>query len=99
MRDLGRTLARVPGAGSRAAVRSGAGAVNLRPVHRAWRSRGASAGMRGRAYFNGGQFEDTVMHWRKVPDKTDGKVFYVVVSVLLASLALTTTLLILHFHT
>jgi hypothetical protein len=55
--------------------------------------------MRGRAYFNGGQFEDTVMHWRKVPDKTDGKVFCVVVSVLLASLALTTTLLILHFHT
>ena len=39
------------------------------------------------------------MHWRKVPDRTDGKVFYIVVSALLASVALTTTLLILHFHT
>jgi hypothetical protein len=39
------------------------------------------------------------MHWRKVPDKTDGKPFYIVVSVLLASVALTTTLLLVHFHT
>jgi hypothetical protein len=39
------------------------------------------------------------MHWRKVPDKTGGKAFYIVVSVLLASVALTTTLLVLHFHT
>jgi len=39
------------------------------------------------------------MHWRKVSDKTDGKPFYIVVSVLLASVALTTTLLVLHFHT
>ena len=38
------------------------------------------------------------MHWRKVPDKADGKVFYIVVSVLLASVALTTTLLVLYFH-
>jgi hypothetical protein len=38
------------------------------------------------------------MHWRKVPDKTDGKGFYIVVS-LLASVALTTTLLMLHFRT
>jgi hypothetical protein len=39
------------------------------------------------------------MHWRKVTDKTDGKAFYIVVSVLLASVALTTALLVLHFHT
>jgi hypothetical protein len=39
------------------------------------------------------------MHWRKVSGKTDGKVFYIVASVLLASVALTTTLLVLHFHT
>jgi hypothetical protein len=38
------------------------------------------------------------MHWRKVPGKTNGKVFYIVVSALFASVALTTTLLILHFH-
>jgi hypothetical protein len=39
------------------------------------------------------------MHWRKMPGKANGKVFYIVVSVLLASVTLTTTLLILHFHT
>jgi hypothetical protein len=33
------------------------------------------------------------MHWRKAPG------FYIVVSVLFASIALTTTLLALHFHT
>ena len=48
---------------------------------------------------NGGRFQEAAMHWRKVPDKTDGKIFYIVVSVLLASVALTTTLLVLHFHT
>jgi hypothetical protein len=37
------------------------------------------------------------MHWRKMPDKIDGKAF--VVSLLLASAALTATLLVLHFHT
>jgi len=39
------------------------------------------------------------MHWRKLPRKTNGNVFYIVVSALFASVALTTTLLILHFHT
>jgi hypothetical protein len=38
------------------------------------------------------------MHWRKVPGKANGKVFYVVVSTLTAAVALTTTLLALHFH-
>jgi hypothetical protein len=45
------------------------------------------------------RFQETAMHWRKVPGKTNGKVFYIVVSALFASVALTTTLLILHFHT
>jgi hypothetical protein len=39
------------------------------------------------------------MHWRKVRDKTNGNVFYIVVSALFASVALTTTLLIIHLHT
>jgi hypothetical protein len=38
------------------------------------------------------------MHWRKVPAKTDGKVFYIVVSVLAASVVVSTALLVLHFH-
>jgi hypothetical protein len=44
-------------------------------------------------------FRRPPMHWRKVPGKANGKVFYyVVVSVLIAAVALTTTLLALHFH-
>jgi hypothetical protein len=39
------------------------------------------------------------MHWRKVPGKANGNVFYVVVSVLIAAVALTATLLALHFRT
>jgi hypothetical protein len=39
------------------------------------------------------------MHWRKVPGKADGKVFYAVVSALTAAVALTTTLLALHLYT
>ena len=39
------------------------------------------------------------MHWRKAPGEANGKVFYIVVSVLFASVALTTTLLALHFRT
>jgi hypothetical protein len=46
-----------------------------------------------------GRFLETAMHWRKVPGTANGKVFYIVVSVLFASVALTTTLLIVHFHT
>ena len=38
------------------------------------------------------------MHWRKSRSKANSKVFYIVVSVLFASVALTTTLLALHFH-
>jgi hypothetical protein len=38
------------------------------------------------------------MHWRKMPGEANGKAFYVVVSVLLASVALTTAMLALHFH-
>jgi hypothetical protein len=39
------------------------------------------------------------MHWRKVPGKANGRVFYVVVvAALIAAVALTTTLLALHFH-
>jgi hypothetical protein len=38
------------------------------------------------------------MHWRKVPGKANGKVFYIVVSALTASVAVATTLLVLHFH-
>jgi hypothetical protein len=55
-------------------------------------------GRRG-TYFDEERFRETVMHWRKAPSKANGKVFYIVVSVLFASVALTTTLLALHFHT
>jgi hypothetical protein len=39
------------------------------------------------------------MHWRKVPAKRTVKAFYVVVSALIVAVALTSTLLALHFHT
>jgi hypothetical protein len=38
------------------------------------------------------------MRWRKVAGKANGKVFYIVVSLLIASVALTTALLALLFH-
>jgi hypothetical protein len=38
------------------------------------------------------------MHWRKVLGNANEKIFYVVVSALFATAALTTTLLALHFH-
>jgi hypothetical protein len=39
------------------------------------------------------------MHWRKVPGKTNGNAFYIVVSALLtASVVVSTVLLVLHFH-
>jgi hypothetical protein len=49
--------------------------------------------------FNEEGFQESAMHWRKVPGKTNDKAFYIVVSVLLASVALTTTVLALHFPT
>jgi hypothetical protein len=53
----------------------------------------------GDTYFGEERFRETLMHWRKAPGEANGKVFYIVVSVLFASVALTTTLLALHFHT
>jgi hypothetical protein len=45
------------------------------------------------------ELQETAMHWRKVPGKANGKVFYVVVvAALIAAVVLTTTLLALHFH-
>jgi hypothetical protein len=38
------------------------------------------------------------MHWREAPKGADGKVFYVVIAALFASVALTTALLVLHHH-
>jgi hypothetical protein len=38
------------------------------------------------------------MHWRKVPSKSDGKVFYAVIAALFASVTLTTALLVLLHH-
>ena len=38
------------------------------------------------------------MHWRKAPSRSNGKLFYIVVLALSASLALTTLLLVLHRH-
>jgi hypothetical protein len=38
------------------------------------------------------------MHWRKVPSSSNGKVFYIVIMALTALAAMSTTLLILHFH-
>ena len=37
------------------------------------------------------------MHWRKVPEKANGKVFYGVVLALTALAAVSTALLVLHF--
>ena len=37
------------------------------------------------------------MHWRKVPSRTNGKVFYVVVLAFTALVAVSTVLLVLHF--
>jgi hypothetical protein len=36
------------------------------------------------------------MHWRKAPSGSAGKVFYVVIAALFASVALMTALLVLH---
>src|SRR6266550_1388025 len=41
---------------------------------------------------------ETAMHWRKVPGKANGKVFYGVVLALTALIAVSTALLVLHFH-
>jgi len=38
------------------------------------------------------------MHWRKVPGKANSKVFYGVVLALTALIAVSTALLVLHFH-
>jgi hypothetical protein len=38
------------------------------------------------------------MHWRKVPGKANGKVFYAVVLALTSLVAVSTVLLVLHFH-
>ena len=37
------------------------------------------------------------MHWRKVPSRTNGKVFYVVVLALTGLVTVSTVLLVLHF--
>ena len=37
------------------------------------------------------------MHWRKVPNRSNGKVFYVVVLALTGLVAVLTVLLVLHF--
>jgi len=39
------------------------------------------------------------MHWRKAPRTANGNIFSIVVLVLIAAAALTTTLLALRFHT
>jgi hypothetical protein len=36
------------------------------------------------------------VHWRKAPSGSNGKVFYVVIAALAASVVLTTALLVLH---
>jgi hypothetical protein len=38
------------------------------------------------------------MHWRKVPETTNDRVFYGVVLALTALVAVSTALLVLHFH-
>jgi hypothetical protein len=38
------------------------------------------------------------MHWRKAPSESNGKLFYIVVVALSASVALTAVLLVLHRH-
>jgi cell division protein FtsL len=42
--------------------------------------------------------QETAMHWRKVPSSSNGKVFYVVLLALTALVAVSTVLLVLHFH-
>jgi hypothetical protein len=42
--------------------------------------------------------EEIAVHWRKVPGKANGKVFYSVVLALTALVAISTALLVLHFH-
>jgi hypothetical protein len=37
------------------------------------------------------------MHWRKVPSRSNGKVFYIVVLSLTALVAVSTVLVVLHF--
>jgi hypothetical protein len=39
------------------------------------------------------------MHWRKVPSSSNGKVFYIVVIALTGLAAMSTAVLVLHFHT
>jgi hypothetical protein len=46
--------------------------------------------------FNTGVSE-TAMHWRKVPEKSNGKVFYGVVLALTTLVAVSTALLVFHF--
>jgi hypothetical protein len=41
--------------------------------------------------------KEAAMHWRKVPSRSNGKVFYGVVLALTALVALSTALLVLHF--
>jgi hypothetical protein len=38
------------------------------------------------------------MHWRKVPGKANSKIFYGVVLTVIALVAVSTALLVLHFH-
>ncbi len=38
------------------------------------------------------------MHWRKVPSRSNGKVFYLAVLALTALVAVSTLLLVLHFR-
>jgi hypothetical protein len=76
--------------------------ANLVPRHQPERRRWTNVHrnrLQSNLVFNEERSQETAMHWRKVPGKTNGKAFYIVVSVLLASVALTTTLLALHFHT
>ena len=42
--------------------------------------------------------QETAMHWRNVPSSSNGKVFYVVLLALTALVAVSTVLLVLHFH-
>jgi len=38
------------------------------------------------------------MHWRKAPSQSNGRLFYIVVLALSASVAITALLLVLHRH-
>ena len=44
-----------------------------------------------------GDISETAMHWRKVPETTNDRVFYGVVLALTALIAVSTALLVLHF--